>query len=65
METGLKWTVLRLPGMDCADEVERVRSALKQFPGIGSITIDLDSRTATVTHGGRPESCPPGSRRWV
>jgi Cd2+/Zn2+-exporting ATPase len=43
-------TVLRVSGMDCADEVEAVNRALKALPGVTSVNVNLMAGTVTVTH---------------
>jgi copper chaperone CopZ len=53
--SGGERTVIRVPGMDCATEVQMIRVALDQVPGIESVRIDLGRRTVAVTHEGSPE----------
>lgn len=43
-------TLLRVAGMDCADEVEVVNRALKPLPGVRDVRVNLMAGTVTVAH---------------
>ena len=43
-------TLLRVSGMDCADEVELVNRALKPLPGVREVRVNLMAGTAVVAH---------------
>jgi len=43
-------TILRVAGMDCADEVEVVERVLNPLPGVGDVRINLMGGTVTVAH---------------
>ncbi len=43
-------TLLRVAGMDCADEVEVVNRALKPLPGVRDVQVNLMAGTVTVAH---------------
>ena len=43
-------TLLRVAGMDCADEVEVVNRALKPLPGVRGVQVNLMAGTVTVAH---------------
>ena len=43
-------TLLRVAGMDCADEVEVVNRALKPLPGVLEVRVNLMAGTVTVAH---------------
>jgi Cd2+/Zn2+-exporting ATPase len=43
-------TVLRVGGMDCADEVEAVNRALKPLTGVQEVSVNLMTSSVTVTH---------------
>lgn len=42
--------VLRVAGMDCADEVEVVNRALKLLPGVRDVRVNLMAGTVAVSH---------------
>ena len=43
-------TLLRVAGMDCADEVEVVNRVLKPLPGVRDVQVNLMAGTVTVAH---------------
>ncbi len=43
-------TLLRVSGMDCADEVEAVNRALKPLPGVEAVQVNLMAGTVAVAH---------------
>ena len=43
-------TLLRVAGMDCADEVEVVNRALKPLPGVRDVQVNLMAGTVAVAH---------------
>ena len=43
-------TLLRVSGMDCADEVEAVNRALKPLPGVEDVQVNLMAGTVAVAH---------------
>ena len=45
-------TLLRVSGMDCADEVELVNRALKPLPGVREVRVNLMAGTAAIAHSG-------------
>ena len=45
-------TLLRVSGMDCADEVEVVNRALKPLPGVRGVRVNLMAGTAAIAHSG-------------
>ncbi len=55
MESKTMEHVLKIEGMMCAHCTGRVQKALEQTAGVVSVTVDLESGTATVK-GGEPEA---------
>ena len=51
-------TLLRVAGMDCADEVEVVNRALQPLPGVSDVRVNLMAGTVAVAHSAAvtPES---------
>lgn len=43
-------TLLRVAGMDCADEVEAVNRTLKPLPGVSDVQVNLMAGTVAVAH---------------
>jgi Cd2+/Zn2+-exporting ATPase len=43
-------TLLRVSGMDCADEVEAVNRALKPLPGVEAVQVNLMAGTVAIAH---------------
>ncbi len=43
-------TLLRVSGMDCADEVEAVNRVLKPLPGVAAVQVNLMAGTVAVAH---------------
>ncbi|MBL8965801.1 MAG: sulfite exporter TauE/SafE family protein [Spirochaetaceae bacterium] len=47
---GTKRSILRIEGMTCPSCAARVRSALAELPGVGTVSVDLAGATAAVEH---------------
>jgi len=46
----METVVLRVDGMSCGHCVKAVSGAVNSLPGIGSVSVDLATGTATVEH---------------
>ena len=49
-------TVLKVDGMSCEHCVKAINNALNVFPGVESVSVDLNAGTVTVLHD--PVQCP-------
>lgn len=49
-ETKQQSTVFRIEGMDCPDEVARLREAFKNIEGVSDLSFNIMRATMTVTH---------------
>lgn len=43
-------SIIKVDGMSCDHCVKAITKAVSALPGIGSVTVDLDTGTVTVEH---------------
>lgn len=44
-----KKTIIEISGMSCAHCASRVETSLSKLPNVKKVTVDLSSKTATIT----------------
>ena len=49
-------TTLSIDGMRCAGCAEKVEQALRDVPGVATVAVDLEHRTAIVEGGGEADN---------